>query len=53
MELMKPWKSPGKRRSWHVDARLAQRLGVGLALVAQRVEAGGDDQRRRGVLQAR
>ena len=31
----------------HRHARLRQRIGVGLAFVAQRIEAGGDDQRRR------
>ena len=41
MELMKPWKRPRKRCADTVDAELAQPLGVGLALVAQRVEAGG------------
>ena len=53
MELMKPWKSPGKRRSSTGDARVAQRLRVGLALVAQRVEAGGDHERRRRLAQPR
>ena len=28
-------------------ARLPQRVGIGFAFVAQRIEAGGDDQRRR------
>ena len=44
MELMKPWKSPGKRRASTGTPARASACGVGLALVAQRVEARGDDQ---------
>ena len=53
MELMKPWKSPGKRRSSTGTPASRSASRVGLALVAQRVEARGDDQRRGGVVQAR
>ena len=51
IELMKPWKRPGKRRASTGDTGRAQRLGVGLALVAQRVEARRDHERRRGARQ--
>ena len=53
MELMKPWKRPAEAAHEHLHARLAQRLRVGLALVAQRVEAGGDHQRRRRLAEPR
>ena len=53
MELMKPWKSPRKRCAITFTPAAAQRLRVGLALVAQRVEARGDHQARRGLAQPR
>ena len=40
---MKPWIMPVVAAGDDSDAGLLQRRGVGLALVAQRVELGGDD----------
>ena len=53
MELMKPWKSPGKRRASTFTPASRSASRVGLALVAQRVEAGGDHERRRRLAQPR
>ena len=45
--LMKPWTRSALAAQRGRDAGVAQRGGVVLALVAQRVEARGDDVRRR------
>ncbi len=44
---MKPWMKPGNRRSVTGVPACLERVCVGLALVSERVERGGDDERRR------